>query len=87
VTATPPKSTGTRIERVAPLARRPMLSFDDLARHRGHQVRLWTVHNPPRTVEVLDAGGDEVRVRVKLVSGQAEYTVKRAGFLRATLVR
>ena len=58
-----------------------------MARHRGRQVRLWTVHNPPRTVELLEVGADEVRVRAKLVGGHAEYTVQRAGFIKATVVR
>jgi hypothetical protein len=48
---------------------------------------LWTVHNPPRTVELLDIAGDTARVRARLGGGHAEYTVQRSGFIKATVVR
>ncbi len=77
-----------RIERLVEEApSQDTLSWDALARHRGKRIRIWTVHNPPRNVELLDASGDVLRVRVKLSGGEAEYTVQRAGFLRAKLLR
>ena len=67
--------------------RRATLGWEDLAAHRGKPLRLWTVHNPPRTVVLLEVTGDEARVRAKLGGGHAEYTVQRAGFIKATVVR
>lgn len=84
--STPPRSAsnGLRIvEHAAPATRRAALGWDELARHQGRRIRLWTVHNPPRTVEVLSVRGDSARVRARLGGGQAEYTVQRSGFLKA----
>lgn len=63
------------------------LQWDQLAAMRGHLVRVWTVHNPPRTVEILSGSGSAVRVSARLGGGNAEYTIQRGAFLRATLVR
>jgi hypothetical protein len=87
VTPPPARTSGARIERAPPVTRRESLEFAELASHQGRQVRLWTMHNPPRTVQILGGDANEIRVRAKLGGGQAEYTVKREGFLRASLVR
>ena len=73
----------------SPSAARPGVSieWDELPGYRGHTIRLWTVHNPPRTVELLEAGDDALRVSTRLSGSTVEYSVQRAGFLRARLVR
>jgi hypothetical protein len=85
--AAPARPAGPRIERAPPVMRRETLAWEDLARHRGRLVRLWTVHNPPRTVQLLELEGDTARVRAKLGGGVAEYTVRRSGFIKATLIQ
>lgn len=88
--STPPAAAprgGPRIERAPPATRRDTLAWEDLANHRGRRVRLWTVHNPPRTVELIDVQGDTARVRAKLGGGNAEYSVQRSGFLKAVPIR
>lgn len=79
--ATPPASVPTP----APARRR--IEWEDLPRYQGRLVRIWTMHNPPRTVEILSGDADALRVAVRLGGGQGEYTIQREGFLRATLVR
>jgi hypothetical protein len=91
--ATPPISTSPLPAPVAPAeaAGEPRagarLAWEDLPAYRGRLVRIWTVHNPPRTVEVLSADAESLRVSARLGGGNAEYTVQRPGFIRARLVR
>ena len=63
------------------------LQWSDLLLLQGRLVRVWTVHNPPRTVEILTANGNTLRVTARLGGGNAEYTIQRGAFLRASLVR
>jgi hypothetical protein len=85
--ATPVVATPTPAPPSPPVSTRRRIEWDDLPRYRGRLVRIWTVHNPPRTVEILSADADALRVTVRLGGGQGEYTIQRDGFLRATLVR
>jgi hypothetical protein len=59
------------------------LGWHDMAAQQGQKVRLWTLHNPPRLVQVLAVDADTLRIRTRLGGGDAEYTVHRASFLRA----
>jgi hypothetical protein len=63
------------------------LEWSVLPNYRGRLVRIWTMHNPPRTVEILSADANAVRVTARLGGGNAEYTIQRPGFLRATLIQ
>lgn len=63
------------------------LEWPQLPKLRGRVVRIWTMHNPPRTVEILSADGDTIRVSARIGGGAAEYTIQRQGFLRATLIQ
>lgn len=63
------------------------LEWTQLPQMRGRIVRIWTMHNPPRTVEILSADGAAIRVSARIGGGAAEYTIQRQGFLRATLVQ
>ena len=84
----PPKPKAKVIASIAlPSARRPRLEWGSLANYRGRLVRIWTVHNPPRTVEILSGDASSVRVTARLGGGRAEYTIQREGFIRATLVQ
>jgi hypothetical protein len=85
--ATPPATVPTPAPPSPSVSPRRRIEWDDLPRYRGRLVRIWTVHNPPRTVEILSGDADALRVAVRLGGGQGEYTIQREGFLRATLVR
>jgi hypothetical protein len=63
------------------------LQWDQLSGLQGRLIRIWTVHNPPRTVEILSGSGDALRVSARLGGGNAEYTIQRGAFLKASLVR
>jgi hypothetical protein len=63
------------------------LEWSQLPPLRGRIVRIWTMHNPPRTVEILSSEGDTIRVSARIGGGAAEYTIQRQGFLRATLIQ
>ena len=63
------------------------LAWSDLPNYRGRVIRVWTVHNEPSTVNLLDAEGAAIRVMARLGGGHAEYTIQREGFLRASLIQ
>lgn len=63
------------------------LEWPQLLTLRGRMVRIWTMHNPPRTVEILSTEGNALRVVTRVGGGNAEYTIQREGFLRASLIR
>ncbi len=63
------------------------LSWGDLARYEGRVLQIWTAHNPPRTMTLLDANGSELSVRAKLGGGHANYRIGKSAFLRATLIQ
>ena len=63
------------------------LSWGELARYEGHVMQIWTAHNPPRTMTLLDANGSELSVRAKLGGGHANYRIGKSAFLRATLIQ
>lgn len=96
-TTEPPSAAKPRVDRPSsssiaaptPSGPRPgqRLEWSDLPRFEGRFVRIWTMHNPPRTVELLSSEGGVLRVKARLGGGHAEYTVNREGFLRATLIR
>lgn len=93
-TAVAPSTAGTRPARnvatitpAPPVTRRERLDWSVLPNYRGRQVRIWTIHNPPRTVEIVSGDADSLRVSVRIGGGTAEYTIQREGFIRATLVR
>ena len=50
------------------------LEWTQLPQMRGRIVRIWTMHNPPRTVEILSADGAAIRV-----SPEEFLTVTRMG--------
>lgn len=76
----------TPVASIAP-RRGSQLQWTDLTAMQGRLVRIWTVHNPPRTVEILGANAGELRVGARLGGGNAEYTIQRSAFLRATFVQ
>jgi len=63
------------------------LSWGELARYKGHVLQVWTAHNPPRTMTLLDANGGELSVRAILGGGHANYRIGKSAFLRATLIQ
>jgi hypothetical protein len=63
------------------------LSWGELARYEGRVMQIWTAHNPPRTMTLLDANGSELSVRAKLGGGHANYRIGKSAFLRATLIQ
>jgi hypothetical protein len=63
------------------------LSWGELARYEGRVMQIWTAHNPPRTMTLLDANGSELSVRAKLGGGHANYRIGKSAFLRATLLQ
>ena len=63
------------------------LSWGELARYEGHVLQVWTAHNPPRTMTLLDANGGELSVRAILGGGHANYRIGKSAFLRATLIQ
>lgn len=63
------------------------LDWPDLPRYQGHVVKVWTMHNEPRTAMLLAANGGEAHVRASVGGGHAEYRIKREAFLRATLIQ
>jgi hypothetical protein len=63
------------------------LEWPQLLTLRGRMVRIWTMHNPPRTVEILSGEGNALRVVTRVGGGNAEYTIQREAFLRASLIR
>ena len=63
------------------------LSWGDLARYEGRVLQIWTAHNPPRTMTLLDASGSELSVRAILGGGHANYRIGKSAFLRATLIQ
>jgi hypothetical protein len=79
-------SAGTPPSAPAPTRRGARLDWASLPNYRGRLVRIWTMHNPPRTVEILSGNAASIRVSARLGGGNAEYTIQREGFLRATLV-
>lgn len=62
------------------------LRWSDLAQYKGRRIRIWTRHNPPRTVELLDVGAQQIRVQARLGGGHAQYSIGRENFSRATLL-
>jgi len=62
------------------------LAWNDLPRYRGHLLFIWTEHNPPRQMTLVDANVRELNVRARLGGGHASYRIGRDAFLRATLV-
>ena len=62
------------------------LAWSDLPRYRGHLLYIWTEHNPPRQMTLMDANGRELNVRVRMGGGQANYRIGKDAFLRATLI-
>lgn len=66
---------------------RGYLAWGDMPGYRGQRVRLWTLRNPPRLVEVLEADGGALRISTRVGGGTAEYTVHRDSFLRARALR
>lgn len=83
----PRRPSTASITPAPPSTRRQRLAWNDLPNYRGRMVRIWTVHNPPRTVEILSGGESSLRVTARLGGGRAEYTIQREGFIRATLVQ
>jgi hypothetical protein len=63
------------------------LRWSELARYRGHVLQVWTAHNPPRTMLLLDANAGELSVKATLGGGHANYRIGKSAFLRATLVQ
>lgn len=63
------------------------LAWPDLARYQGHVLKVWTMHNEPRTAVLLGADGGEAHVRASVGGGHAEYRIKREAFLRAMLIQ
>jgi hypothetical protein len=82
-------TTPAKITKVPPVVSsgRKRLEWSALPEYRGRLVRIWTMHNPPRTVEILSGDANSIRVVARLGGGQGEYTIQREAFLRATLVR
>lgn len=74
-----PETTTRRRDQTLPWDRLPALS--------GQTIRIWTVHNPPRTVQIVSGDGNSLRVRARLGGGSAEYTIQRDAFLRANRLR
>jgi hypothetical protein len=70
-----------------PVNPRAFLGWKDMPAYLGQRLRLWTFHNPPRLVEILAVNSDSLRIRTRLGGGDAEYTVHRASFQRARVVR
>ncbi len=70
-----------------PVNPRAFLGWKDMPAYLGQRLRLWTFHNPPRLVEILAVNADSLRIRTRLGGGDAEYTVHRASFQRARVVR
>lgn len=63
------------------------LPWGELGRYRGRVMQIWTAHNPPRTVTLLDANASELSVKVHLTGGSALYRIAKGAFLRATLIQ
>lgn len=63
------------------------LAWSDLPNYRGRVIRVWTMHNEPSTVNLLEADAAAIRVKARLGGGHAEYTIQREGFLRASLIQ
>lgn len=63
------------------------LGWPDLPRYQGHVLKVWTMHNEPRTAMLLGANGGEAHVRASVGGGHAEYRIKREAFIRALLVQ
>lgn len=63
------------------------LPWNELTRYRGRVMQIWTAHNPPRTVTLLDANAGELSVKAHLTGGSALYRIARGAFLRATLIQ
>ena len=59
------------------------LRWSDLAQYKGQRLRIWTRHNPPRTVELLEVSGQQIRVQARLGGGHAQYSIWRESFSRA----
>ena len=63
------------------------LAWNELPRYRGRLMQVWTAHNPPHTVTLLDANAGELSVKAHLTGGSALYRIGRTAFLRATLIQ
>jgi hypothetical protein len=63
------------------------VEWPQLLQMRGRTVRIWTVHNPPRTVDILTTEGGALRVTTRVGGGVGEYTIQREAFIKATLIR
>ncbi len=72
--------------KTGPIAGTP-LTWSELPNYRGRVIRVWTVHNEPSTVNLLEADAAAIRVKARLGGGHAEYTIQREGFLRASLIQ
>ena len=91
-TATPPPAAASAVATpptVASTAAPPTgitLAWSDLARYKGQRMRIWTRQNPPRNVELLEVGSQQIRVQARLGGGHAQYSIGRDSFARAVLL-
>ena len=82
---TPAPAVVTTATSVAPPAAIE-LRWSDLAQYKGRRLRIWTRHNPPRNVELLEVGAQQIRVQARLGGGHAQYSIGRDSFSRAMLL-
>lgn len=86
-------STSTPASQPAPAAAPALappgsqLAWDDLPRYRGRLLFVWTEHNPPRQMTLVDANAREINVSAHMGGGHANYRIGKGAFLRATLVQ
>lgn len=59
------------------------LRWSDLAQYKGQRLRIWTRHNPPRNVELIEVNAQQIRVRARLGGGHALYSIGHESFSRA----
>jgi hypothetical protein len=76
-----------RVMPTRPAATAPKpLSWNELRTARGRTIEIWTIHSPPRRVQILEFSDDALRVSFRIKnSGEATFSIKREAFLRAML--
>ena len=91
VPAVPPpgKQYASSLPTSAPAVLPPgsQLAWNDLPRYRGHLLFIWTEHNPPRQMTLVDANARELNVSAYLGGGHANYRIGKGAFIRATLIQ
>jgi hypothetical protein len=62
------------------------LQWEDLGALQGHTVKVFTMHNEPRTAMLMTISANEVLVRARMPGGHADYRISRESFVRAMLI-